>query len=67
MKLRPFLEAARARSNELATGVALTLAFAFGVSAIVRFEGANTEIVVAEPVRNEIMSVLDAIDAITPR
>jgi len=38
MKLRPLLEAARARSNELATGIALTLAFAFGVSAIVRFE-----------------------------
>jgi hypothetical protein len=38
MKLRTLLETARAHANEIATGVTLTLAVLFGLSAIVRFQ-----------------------------
>jgi murein DD-endopeptidase MepM/ murein hydrolase activator NlpD len=38
MKLRTLLETARAHANEIATGVTLTLAVLFGLSAIIRFQ-----------------------------
>ncbi len=68
MKLRQLLQAARARTNELAIGAALALAMVFALTAIVQFQAEPArKIALAEAVAAPAPALLAAKPAATPK